>query len=331
MKRSFYIIIFVLQFAWAYGQKPLNILPDTMGVCQGDSVLVKFPEDIISSKATYEWTTKYGIIVNVKQLYIKRKGRYSVKIYDGSYVILDSTYLKVYEPPKIHLKDTTLCWGTSVKMEPPNKSYRYIWSTGDVNESIKIDHPGKFWVKAVNKGCTYTDTFRVTLNNSVIPNFGKEVLFCEGDENKTLSVKAAADVKLYWNTGAQTPSVNATREGIYWVKSISKACGKHTDSVTVKFKNCDCEMYIPTSFTPNDDDKNDYFFPVCQCEYQYFSLVIFDRWGNTVYVSNNINGKWDGKFKGNLCPDDIYVYKIEALQKNSDKKIIRSGHISLFR
>lgn len=110
-----------------------------------------------------------------------------------------------------------------------------------------------------------------------------------------------------------------------------KNCGTKTDSVTVKFKNCDCDVFIPNSFSPNEDDKNDTFAPVFQCEYNYFSLTIMDRWGNMVYTSNNINGKWDGRFKNNPCPDDVYVYRLEAVQKGNDKKLIKNGHISLFR
>lgn len=331
MKHLFYITSLLLVSLVSRGQK-LNILPDTMGVCSGDSVLLKFSNDIISDKATYQWTTPKIIIVHAKQLYIKQQGNYTVKIYDGNNVITDNTYLKTFEKPHLSIRDTILCPGNPLKIETKNnKDYKYLWSTMETNESIKIEHGGKYWVRLTNKGCSFTDTFRVTMASNAVPNFGKEMLFCEGDDNKTLSIKANKDVKLYWNTGEQGPSINAQKEGIYWVRSLSKTCGKHTDSVTVKFKNCECEMFVPTSFTPNDDDKNDYFFPVCQCDYQYFYLVVYDRWGNPVYVSNNINGKWDGRFKGNLCPDDIYVYKIEAQQKNSDKKIVKSGHISLFR
>jgi len=139
------------------------------------------------------------------------------------------------------------------------------------------------------------------------------------------------NVKLYWNTGSNSPSIHISKEGVYWVKSVSPECGINTDSISVKFKNCECEMYIPNSFSPNDDEKNDLFCPLFQCEYSYFSLTIFDRWGNIVYISSATNGKWDGKYKGNPCPDDVYVYRLDAIQKNTEKKITRQGHLSLFR
>lgn len=310
--------------------KPLNFLPDTIGVCQGDSFLIKFPEDKISTAATFQWTTEYAIIVHAKQLYVKRKGRYIVKIFDGKKAFADTTVVKIQEKPKVSFRDTSICNGNALVYTAKNKTYKYIWNNVET-DIIRVDKPGKYFVKVNNKGCIVTDTFKVNAGNIATPNFGKEYFVCENESNKSLSVKAPADVKFYWNTGSTSPSINPTKEGWYWVKSSSKICGTKTDSVYVKYKNCDCEIYIPNSFTPNDDDKNDLFAPVFQCEYSYFMLTIFDRWGNTVYSSTNINNKWDGRFKNNPCPDDVYVYRLEAIQKANDKKTIRSGHISLFR
>lgn len=311
--------------------KPLNYLPDTVGICIGDSFLIKFPENKFSKTANFEFITPRIIIQHTKQFYAKYTGLYIVKINDGKKIFADSTFIKINEWPKLRIKDTVLCNENSILISTRNKAYKYSWSTGDNDDNITIDKPGKYWVKINNKGCSIIDTFQVTASISVIPNFGKEYLVCENEPNKLLSVKAGNDVKLYWSNGSNSNSISITKEGQYWVKSISKICGTRTDSVYVKYKNCDCDVFIPNSFTPNDDDKNDYFCPIFQCDYGYFSLNIYDRWGNTVYSSTNINGKWDGRFKGNPCPDDVYIYRLEAVQKGNDKKLIRTGHISLFR
>lgn len=308
-----------------------NLLPDTISICAGDSFLVQFPEASFGKSATYQWITDYAIIVHSKQLYIKRKGTYIVKINDGKQIFSDTTLLVLKDKPSVLVKDTTLCEGGALTLHPKNKTYRYTWNSTFTSETFTTHKPGKYWVEIKNNGCSSTDTFLVRSSIGTIPNFGKELLMCDNELNRTLSVKAPRDVKLYWNTGANTHTINIIKEGIYWVKSTSSTCGSETDSVTVKYKNCDCEIYIPNSFSPNDDDRNDEFFPVFQCEYTYFLITILDRWGNTVYVSNNINGKWDGKFKGNFCPDDVYIYRIDAIQKNTEKKITRNGHISLFR
>lgn len=331
IRKNIFIFIFSLFAYYLNAQiKPLNVLPDTTVICAGDSLLIKFSEDQVSKNATYNWQTPKAIIVHSKQYYIKHKGEHIVKISDGKKLYIDTTYLKLNDKPRIRIRDTIFC-GAPIYVSIKNDLYKYTWSNGDTDNQIKVEKPGTYWVKINNKGCVVIDTFKVITGNSTIPNFGKELLICENEPNRTLSVKAPIDVKLYWNTGSNSSTINITKEGVYWVKSASKSCGTKTDSVTVKYKNCDCDIYIPNSFTPNDDDRNDLFSPVFQCDYSYFQITITDRWGNIIYNSNNINGKWDGKFKGNPCPDDVYVYKIEAIQKGNDKKIIRNGHISLFR
>lgn len=334
MKKNSYIffLLFVFSVMSSHAQiKPLNFLPDTVGICSGDSILIKFPEEKISKTASYEWITPKIIIYHTKQIYAKYQGIHIVKINDGKKTYGDTTYIKLHERPRLKLRDTTICNEKSILVSPKNKNYKYSWSTNETSDNINIDKAGKYWVKINNKGCVVIDTFNVRIANSSTPNFGKEMLICENETNRTLSIKTTNDVKLYWSNGSNTPFITVNKEGWYWVKSITKNCGAKTDSVFVKYKNCDCELFIPNSFTPNEDDRNDYFSPVFQCEYSYFSLTIFDRWGNTVYASNNINSKWDGRFKGNPCPDDVYVYKLEAIQKSNDKKIVKTGHISLFR
>jgi gliding motility-associated-like protein len=329
LKYILFLTVFFASAAMAQF-KTQDLLPDTTVICAGDSFLVKFSEDQVNRLATYTWQTPKAIIVHSKQIYLKFKGLHIVKINDGKKLLIDTTYLKLNEKPKLKLRDTSLC-GQPIHLHLTNKSYKYAWSTGETGDQIKIERPGTYWVKANNKGCFFSDTFKVIQANVAIPNFTREITMCENEPGKVLSIKAPPDVKLFWNTGANTPSINATKEGLYWVKSTSAQCGIKTDSVTIKYKNCDCDIFIPNSFTPNDDERNDHFVPVFQCDYNYFQITIMDRWGNTVYTSTNINAKWDGRFKGNPCPDDVYVYRLEAVQKGNDKKVIRNGHISLFR
>lgn len=262
---------------------------------------------------------------------MKFKGQYVLKIRDGKKSYLENTYVKIIDKPKLNIRDTILCSGSILNIKTKNKFYKYNWSTSETADNIKIEKAGKYWVKISNKGCTYIDTFKVSSFTGALPNFGKEIIVCENEPNKTLSIKVPSDVKIYWNTGSNSPSINATKEGIYWVKTVSKNCGTKTDSVNVKYKNCECEIFIPNSFTPNDDDRNDLFYGTFQCEYSFYSMIISDRWGNIVFNSNNINSKWDGKFKNNPCPDDVYVYRMELIQRNTDKKVVRNGKIALFR
>ena len=85
-----------------------------------------------------------------------------------------------------------------------------------------------------------------------------------------------------------------------------------TISKVVEVKN-DFNIYIPNSFTPNDDGLNDYFKPVFT-EYGFksncYRMEIYDRWGQMLFDTNEMNKGWDGKVKGEIIKEGVYVYKM---------------------
>jgi gliding motility-associated-like protein len=224
-----------------------------------------------------------------------------------------------------------ICKGKPIVLDAKNYGMQYLWNTFETTQKIKITEPGRYWVAIINGSCNTVDTVYIkpVQGSGVVVN--KEATFCVNDENRVIGVRANPGTKILWSTGSTSSSIYAIKEGTYWVKTEINNCGAQVDTIRVKLKVCQCEMMIPNSFTPNEDNRNDYFFPVAQCDYSHYSLTITDRWGNTVFSTTNINTRWDGRFKGNLCPEDIYIYRIESTEKGSDKKVIRNGHISLFR
>ena len=75
-----------------------------------------------------------------------------------------------------------------------------------------------------------------------------------------------------------------------------------------------CYTYIPSSFTPNDDGINDYFYPSVIGGNNY-NMIIYDRWGGIIYQGEN--GEWNGE----NMPTGIYSYSIEVVDyKNKIEK-----------
>ncbi|MGZ3883241.1 MAG: T9SS type B sorting domain-containing protein [Bacteroidia bacterium] len=327
--RNVLLHIFILLCLFTRAQK-LNLLPDTVGICRGDSTFLEVRSSAFSKNATYEWRTPVLIIQRSNTLEVKQQGKYYIKVNSGNMVYTDSCYVKYYSRPRLMFGDTIICNSSSAVIQARNSDYKYTWSNDETASRFRIENAGKYWVKINNKGCSVIDTFNVSFFQSSTVSFGNEATFCLSDENRVLSIKPAPGTKVTWSTGASGYSITPGK-GWHWVKTESKTCGTRIDSVNVKLKACDCEILVPNSFTPNEDDRNDYFFPVLQCEYTYYSLTIFDRWNNIVFITNSPNGKWDGRYKGNLCPDDLYVWRIETVEKGSDKKSARTGQISLFR
>jgi gliding motility-associated-like protein len=87
--------------------------------------------------------------------------------------------------------------------------------------------------------------------------------------------------------------------------------------------------FAPNSFTPNNDGLNDMFMPFVPYS-KSASLLIYDRWGNLIYNTNDMELGWDGKYKGENAPCDVYVYKIfiEFFDGSVKSSL---GHITLIR
>ncbi|MBI2271484.1 MAG: gliding motility-associated C-terminal domain-containing protein [Bacteroidetes bacterium] len=88
-------------------------------------------------------------------------------------------------------------------------------------------------------------------------------------------------------------------------------------------------LYIPDAFTPNNDRLNDTFGAVGKGIVEY-KMVIYDRWGNFVFESTDINKQWDGTFLDVLCKQDMYVYRISASGENT-QRIIKTGSLMLLQ
>lgn len=70
-------------------------------------------------------------------------------------------------------------------------------------------------------------------------------------------------------------------------------------------------FYIPNTFTPNNDGIND-TFGVNGEAIKDFNMVIYNRWGDQVFSSDNTNARWDGTFQGKKVSSGTYVYKVIA-------------------
>lgn len=91
----------------------------------------------------------------------------------------------------------------------------------------------------------------------------------------------------------------------------------------------DALVQLPNAFTPNGDGKNDYFGPVGKVPSE-FELQIFNRYGEIVFRSNSIDTRWDGRCRGTIQPNNVFVYTVKY--RNRDNQTVhRKGTITLIR
>lgn len=89
------------------------------------------------------------------------------------------------------------------------------------------------------------------------------------------------------------------------------------DTVYVTALDCDtltdprdvAAVFAPTAFTPNGDEKNDYYIVKANA-ISYFEMQVYNRMGNILFYSKDINTGWDGTFEDKTCYEGVYVAKI---------------------
>jgi gliding motility-associated-like protein len=84
-------------------------------------------------------------------------------------------------------------------------------------------------------------------------------------------------------------------------------------------------VYAPNSFTPNGDGIND-AFRFKGVGIKLFNLLIYNRWGELVFETDNIDKGWDGTYNDLKVPSGVYVYKVRA----ESYKNIKQKEVSKF-
>ncbi len=214
--------------------------------------------------------------------------------------------------------DTSSCIIQNLKLTPTLKlpGINYLWNTGSTNDTLTVNNAGKFWVQLQYQGCTFSDTINITLKPKPIISLGNDTTICPNNLI-TLSAANNSAYQYLWNTGETTSAITINKTGIYSVIATQNFCSSYD---TIQIGDGDCEIFIPNAFSPNNDGINDYFKILGSILVKNFSLKIFNRYGQTIFNSQNVADKWDGKFKGKDMPTGAYPYTIKYINSKGYTK-----------
>jgi gliding motility-associated-like protein len=115
---------------------------------------------------------------------------------------------------------------------------------------------------------------------------------------------------------------------------VTSASGCTADTCATITIYEDIIFYVPNAFTPDGDLYNESFLPVLTAgvdPYDYH-LTIFNRWGEILFESYNLEVGWDGHFGGGgLVEDGVFIWQLEFGEKISDKKQTHRGHVTVLK
>lgn len=250
----------------------------------------------------------YGI-----DTFFYEKGTY-VKYYSYKCDSLIKIQVYIKKAANVSLgKDIILCSDLDfpVKIDAENSFKHYQWNTFENTPYIYVDSVGTYYITVTNnEGCSHSDTISVFLEKIPIEIELLTDDFCE-NFSATLQVTTESD-SILWNTGDSLHQIEITKPGIYTVAVFKKNC-VNKDSIFID--TCAFKLFLPNAITPSDNNGiNDYFYLKLPKKNQVISIHIdfFDRWGNNVFSSDDIDFRWFGKINEKQAQNNVFNYILQV-------------------
>jgi len=235
----------------------------------------------------------------------------------------------------------------------------YVWDFGDGSPPSTDENPthtfynaGTYVVRLTAIGPGGTDQAQRIVSAYQTPSpyftFAPTFVYVDDEAVKVFNLSQDADTYL-WEFGDGETSTEFEpyhvymEEGEYYIiltAYTDEGCEQTYETpqpVTVEPAGT---VQFATAFRPNKDgptggaiptsgsERNTVFFPPVKEKVDEYLLQIFNRWGELIFESDDINIGWDGYYKGSLCKQDVYVWRVEGKYSNG-KRFKKAGDITL--
>lgn len=253
----------------------------------------------------------------------------------------DSIYIKPQMP--VHAlaeTDTAICYGSVVQLTSSGGTY-YLWTPDyELSNNIIANPYAKpydttRYTVTVSNDCFSDDTsVLVTVYPLPLANAGPDVTIYRG-QNTTLQGSLGEIYSWYPPNGLNQPNdaitVAAPLQTTDYILRVEDYYGcVNYDTVRVNVL-VNSLLLLPTGFSPNGDGVNDVFHIV-----KYFNIKklnafdIYNRWGELVFTTDDVEQGWDGIYKGRPQPTSTFVWVIKGIDFD-DKEFIQKGNVTLVR
>jgi gliding motility-associated-like protein len=225
----------------------------------------------------------------------------------------------------------------------------YFWSFGDGVTSI-LQNPGHLYpsigtfptnlIVTTIHGCK--DTFALAAPISIFPSPQAGFTVSPHDTSIFYPQVTTVDIStggvncnIYWGDGGSSNNCDTVHDyshpGTYNIMQVvTNALGCTDTAYSQVVIEPEYLFWLPNAFTPNGNGLNDVFKPKVLGVHKY-TFLIFDRWGEKIFETHDMNEGWNGFYKSRLCEQDVYVYKITFVDdvKQDDHQFI--GRVTLVR
>lgn len=321
-------------------------------VCAGDDL--KFNGE---GAARYEWTGPNGFYDNVPYAHIfncslNDSGMYYVEVYSLGGCRRTDSIRAVVIGTDVHAgPDTAICIGESVKLMA-SIGTSYVWTP--VAGLSATDQPTvraspvqttNYVVRVTDQfGCSDTAQVLVTVKNTqpVKAVIAANAFLCRPADSLRYASSSLGVVDAWdWDFGngqrstAEKPalqyySVAPSQNTVLARLAVTDTAGC-TDTAYHFIQVVDnCYIAVPTAFTPDNDGRNDYLYPVNAYKATDLYFQVFNRHGQRVFAGRSWNQRWDGKINGVVQDTGVYVWMLDYTDV-SGRRISLKGTSVLIR
>ena len=252
-------------------------------------------------------------------------------------VVKDSFFVTVLPSPKIKItnRDSLLCPGKIIVLKANPGFAAYKWQDGSSADTLQVTTAGFYKVTGTDN-CAFKTADSITINKAdtsfTLPATQTICLY------DTAFILLPADVNnITWQPANNGLLSNKTlllfprQTTTYQITAERLANCTLTATSQVVIQNCVGEIFIPNTFTPNNDNHNDVFKASAFRPLQIYHLEIYNRYGQKIFETNNIATGWDGNFKGNPAETGTYVWSLSYIDPWTGKEVSTKGTSILIR
>lgn len=231
----------------------------------------------------------------------------------------------------VHYREATICEGETYELEN--------FTFTEAGE-FEIFHPNQ-------NGCDSITRLNLIVSPSPKASFSYEIIQT-GDEFTTVSFTDNTDYisgfgsnEWDFDDGTILNNVSETEHDlpnetnrVYAVQLIAENNLGCIDSTTALIEiTPPLNVYVPNTFTPNSGKYNNtfYFEVNGDIDVYTFSMLVFNRWGEIVFESQNKNRHWDGTYNNTPVPSGTYTWVIQFTRKSNKEELQYKGHVNVLR
>ncbi|HTH57737.1 MAG TPA: gliding motility-associated C-terminal domain-containing protein [Cyclobacteriaceae bacterium] len=213
----------------------------------------------------------------------------------------DTLTITVDPIPKITLgRDTTLCQGSQLTLDPGRNYSTYLWQDQSVGQTDVANSPGHYRVTVTNSfGCSGNAAINVSFLSPPSVDLGKDVFACTTFPKFSATNQGST---YSWSSGSVDSIYYPVSAGRYWV-TVKNQCGVASDTVTIKTPE---GIFYNNVVTLNGDGKNETFKVTGLTDDTLGNVKIFNRWGDVIFSGFPYRNNWP--LSAGLPADTYYFF-----------------------